>query len=964
MTQEESSVRAMRQAVYNGDVDALKELISKGANSNAEVRSDEPLLLCAAVYNEVEIIRYLLKEAHVPIEARNKRGHTALLTAASCGSLDALRYLISVGADILVRTALDETALHLSARTESVETFKFLQESGIPVDAMDIRGRTVLHHAAQYGYPNMVECILQGGWLPVDCQDKNGQTPLMLTADFPRNEKDRVTHSHWFAGLGMNKVLMLLHDAGADLSKRDVLGRTALHRTLGNKENFEYLWEKCKDFTHSVDKKGQTPIHRAISDFHLHWEMQYVVRLLLEAGADAKSCDTEGKTPLCIAVEKGSRDAVQALIKAGVETSCFGKDLLTKCLHIAVGAHDSELISRMLAEGADINGRYRGLYEGPPSREKGHTIKCLGCFDSELEVHASISGQSPIFEALRSKKMLKLLIDAGADVNFKDDHGWSPLQEALSSGSFKGLNMLLDVGADPSSVDDCGVSLLHMLASRPVDHKEFSKITERLIQSGMRVNVADHNGRTPLHYAAKEGNWKYLKILIDAGGDVSSVDVNGATPLLMIANRCYTQTAQTLIDAGANITASDIHGQKIIHRASQIGNTTAIDYLMEVWPLVWGCDNHGNTVLHFATKSSNNRLRIIEHILSMKLASVDERNAGGQTALAMLVEQGLHWKSVQHEVEVLLAEGANPTVKDNKWKTPLHIASCVGDLKVMEVLIVAGADIGSKDAMGRTPLHWAAEAHNVDGLELLLHKAVNADEQDNSGQTALMLAVGSGDAVNLLLRNGASVSMRDNSGRTALQEATDRGSHDAVKSLWMAGSSFMDIPQESCIRAVHLAVTAGDVEMLDYLISLGKSLADCWWDPEHNTTLLHCAVQSTVQMVKKLIGSGQTEYAHDHKGCLPLHLAVTSNNYIVTKYLVEEAHVPVNDRDADGRTALMLAVSSDWYFTDVCDMLEILVNAGADISAQDKDGKTVYQLAHRPWFETTHDLLHYMQYRL
>ncbi|XP_049809488.1 putative ankyrin repeat protein RF_0381 [Schistocerca nitens] len=224
MTQEEISVRAMRQAVYNGDVDALKELISKGANSNAEVRSDEPLLLCAAVYNEVEIIRYLLKDAQVPIESRNKRGHTAFLTAASCGSLDAVRCMLSVGADVLARTALDETALHLSARTESVETFKFLQESGIPVDALDIRGRTVLHHAAQYGYPNMVECILQGGWLPVDCQDKDGQTPLMLTADFPRRINGCIfnpetSHQIPFAKLSRDRHCPLILDA-ADIGGR------------------------------------------------------------------------------------------------------------------------------------------------------------------------------------------------------------------------------------------------------------------------------------------------------------------------------------------------------------------------------------------------------------------------------------------------------------------------------------------------------------------------------------------------------------------------------------------------------------------------------------------------------------------------------------------------------------------------------------------------------------------------
>ncbi|XP_049765779.1 serine/threonine-protein phosphatase 6 regulatory ankyrin repeat subunit A-like [Schistocerca cancellata] len=953
----------MRSAVYKGDVDALKELVSKGGNPNAKGYNDEPLLLYAAICNKVEVIRYLLKEACVPIELCDKRGRTALLTAASYGNLDAVQYLLSAGANILARTALDETALHLSARTKSVETFKFLQQSGIPVDALDIRGRTVLHHAAKSAYPKMVECILEGDWLHVDCQDKNGQTPLMLTADYPRSERDDVS---WFSLKDgwVNKVITILLNAGADLSIKDVLGRTALHRTLGNSDNFQYLWKKSKDFTHSVDKKGQTPIHRALSGFRYHWNMHSVVRLLLEAGADVESCDAEGRTALAVAVERDSYYDVQTLIKAGAETSCFGKHFLTKCLHIAVWEQNVELTRRMLAEGADINGRYSSLDPDPQSTEKGHTVNCLGCFDSGLEVYADLSGYSPLFEALRSEKMLKLLIDAGADVNFKDNHGWSPLQRAFYGGNFKAFNMLLDVGADPYSVDDCGVSLLHMLSKRPMDKKEFSKITERLIQGEARVNVADHNSRTPLHYATREGNWKYLKILIDAGGDVNSVDVNGATPLLMLANRCYKETVQVLIDAGANITVGNINGQKIIHQASQLGNPKAIDYLMGVWPSAWGYDNHGNTVLHFATRNGNNRMRIIEHILRRKLVPVDERNDEGQTALAMLVQQGSNWRSLHREVKILLAEGASPFIKDNKGKTPLHIASSVDDVKVMETLIAAGVDITSKDVIGRTPLHWAAEAHSVGGLELLLQKPASIDEQDSDGQTPLMLAVGSSDAVNFLLRKGANFSVRDYSGKTALQQAIDHGSHGAVKFLWTAGSSFMDIPQEFRIRAAHLAATAGDEEMLDHLMSLGMSLSDCWWDPEHNTTLLHCAAQFSVEIVKKLMDSGHTEYARDNKGRTALHVAVTSENYIVTKYLVEEAHVPVNDRDADDRTPLMLAISSNWWYPDVCDMLEILVNAGADISAQDKDGNTVYQLAQRSWSDTTIDLLDYMQHRL
>ncbi|XP_047107647.1 serine/threonine-protein phosphatase 6 regulatory ankyrin repeat subunit B-like [Schistocerca piceifrons] len=1190
--------RDLASAVYHGNVDALKELISKGGNPNAKGYNNEPLLLHAAGCNKVEVVRYLLNDLHVPIEIRDKHGHTALLTAASHGALEVLQFLISAGANILATNALEETALHLSARTESVETFKFLQQSGIPMDAVDIRGRTFLHHAAEFSYPKMVECILQGGWLPVDCLDKNGQTPLMLTADFPRNERDPVIHSSWFTCEDyVNQVIKLLLSAGADLSRKDVLGRTTLHRTLGNRENFDFLWKKCKDFTHSVDKKGQTPIHRALSAFRFHWDMHHIMRLLLEAGADAKSHDSEGRTALYIALEKQCSYEVQALIKSGAETSCLEKDSLTKILHIAVRNDDYEQTNRMIAEGADVNGR-QSFNRDSPSTEKGHTIRCLGCYEAGGPVYYELSGESPLFEALRSPKIFKLLIDSGANVNFKDDHGCtalhravadmrcevlemlldagadpnivddcgvsslhtlsdrradvrditkfaerllqagasvnvadhngrtplhyatkrgdskhvkillsaganvhavdvngatpllitdkrhftqiikllvdaganvnlkdahgcSPLQKAVDNRNFEALEVLLDAGADPNIVDECGVSLLNIVSSRPVNTKDVPKFAERLLQAGANVNLKDHNGITTLHCAAKTGNCKLIEILLSAGADVNSMDVNGATPLHMTSKHCFMQAAQLLLDAGANLIASDKDGQQIIHKASQFGDTTAIDYLVEKWPSTWGCDSHGNTVLHFAARSRRNRLISIEHILKRNLVSVDERNVEGQTALAMLVERGSKSHSTHGEVEILLTEGASPTTMDNNGKMPLHTAASVGDVKVMEVLTAAGADVTSKDVTGRTPLHlaaeahnveglelllkkaasideqdsdgqtplmlavgsstavnlllrkgvsisvknhsgktvleeamdhgshgvvealvaagadvtlkdvtgrtplhWAAKAHSVEGLELLLKKAASIDEQDSDGQTPLMLAVGSSNAVNLLLRKGASINVKNHSGKTALEEAMDHGSHGAVKLLWTAVSNLKDIPQEYCIKAVHVAVKAGDEEILDHLISLGISLSDCWWDPEHETTLLHCAAQSSVEMLKKLIDNGHTESTHDHKGFSPLHIAVQSLNFMGTKYLLEDANVPVNERNADGRTALMLAVSDSWYYPDVFDMLEILVNAGADINAKDKYGKTAYQLAYYAWADMTHDVLDYMQFRL
>ncbi|XP_049839314.1 serine/threonine-protein phosphatase 6 regulatory ankyrin repeat subunit B-like isoform X2 [Schistocerca gregaria] len=844
------------------------------------------------------------------------------------------------------------------------------------------------------------------------CQFLHMCISLCYLIQHGRDAKDGVIYIHWLSISDgyVNKVIRLLVDAGADLSIKDVLGRTALHRTLANKENFRFLWDKCPEFTHSVDKKGQTPVHRGLLTFRYHYDMRYVVRELLAAGADYKSPDEDGKTALSLAAEQQCYDIVKSLVKAGAETSCCGKDTVTQILHLAVWNDDFELTNKVIAEGADVNGR-KVCWRYPPSTEKGHTVRCLGCYTAAGGVvHDELSGHSPLFKALHSLKMVRLLIDAGADVNFKDDFGCTPLHRALEHGHCEVLEVLLDAGGDPNIVDVCGVSLLHTVASRSVankirhskSHQKIMRFAERLIQTGANINImdhrgrtplhyaavegnnegiiqltrkmieagarvdkTDHNGRTPLHYAAQAGNYKYVEVLIKAGADVNAVDMDGATPLLMQTRRNYYEVTELLVAAGADLTASDKDGQRLTHRASLAGSTTGIDNLIDIWPSTWGCDHHGNTILHFATRCGQNRLKCIEHIVMRKLVSVDERNMEGQTALATLLQHSSHWGSAQREVEILLGAGANPTAKDNKGNTPLHIASSVGNVEVMELLIKAGIGFTLKDVTGQTSFDWTPSAEGVDHPQHLTNqkKVEIINGKNNEGQTPLMLAAGK-DVVSLLLREGASISVEDHNGRTPLQAAIERGSHRVVRLLWAAGSNFLDIPQECHIRAAHLAVKSADFEVLEHLISLGMSLSDCWWDPDHKTTLLHCAAECGVEMLKYLINRGHTEHVPDYKGHTPLHCAVLSSNYIGAKYLLDEAHVPVDARDFDGNTALMLAASKDLYYSERFDMFEILVNAGADINIKDRNGKAIYQLVESAWADETKELLDYMQYRL
>ena len=56
-------------------------------------------------------------------------------------------------------------------------------------------------------------------------------------------------------------------------------------------------------------------------------------------------------------------------------------------------------------------------------------------------------------------------------------------------------------------------------------------VVEFLLKEGSDKEVKDGYGRTPLHWAAKEGHTEIVKLLLDAGADKEVKDKLSATPL-------------------------------------------------------------------------------------------------------------------------------------------------------------------------------------------------------------------------------------------------------------------------------------------------------------------------------------------------------------------------------------------------------------------------------------------------
>jgi len=76
-------------------------------------------------------------------------------------------------------------------------------------------------------------------------------------------------------------------------------------------------------------------------------------------------------------------------------------------------------------------------------------------------------------------------------------------------------------------------------------------------------------------------------------------------------------------------------------------------------------------------------------------------------------------------VQLLLTNGAEADVKDQKGRTALHLASKNGHETVVQLLLRNGAELGVQDWKGHTALHLAVIAKKAATAMLLLRIALD-----------------------------------------------------------------------------------------------------------------------------------------------------------------------------------------------------------------------------------------------
>ncbi|OCT48904.1 Ankyrin repeat protein [Cladophialophora carrionii] len=464
------------------------------------------------------------------------------------------------------------------------------------------RQMTALHLASYSGLHDVAVTLLARGHDP-NGRDSEGLTPLLWAAknghapvvklllgrsadpDPQRASADRTPLS-WAAANGHEVVVQLLLGKKSKLEAKDEDGLTplALAARKGHEVVTKLLLESKADFN-AQDDNGTTVLHCATWQGH-----DAVVSLLLQCGADIEIRNAHGCTALAAAIEIGSETIVKMLLRNAATLN-----------YLYPLFRQKEFLNPNCRIRKDT--RYVGLAQYDWG---SHDLSESGNPCSPLRLVEFASRLvSPLWRAAEKEDdtMAKLLLDNDAQLNFKHDNSHLtefPLLWAAETGHKEVVRLLLEAGVDPSAKDSFGDDAISLAAkwgfSGTLGTGQAAVVSLLLSFDQVDADRKDGVGRTPLSYAAQEGNQNVMEVLLASGKvDADSRDINGRTPLSHA--RDYMAARVLLASGRVNIGSRDEVGRTPLWHAADSGSHEVVQLLLAYGADRESRDNFGQTPL-------------------------------------------------------------------------------------------------------------------------------------------------------------------------------------------------------------------------------------------------------------------------------------------------------------------------------------------------------------------------------
>lgn len=439
---------------------------------------------------------------------------------------------------------------------------------------------------------------------------------------------------------------------------------------------------------------------------------------------------------------------------------------------------------------------FRGFDDESPQKRLGEYIDRgdASCVKAVLSRGAKVNDLAPIgvfdrtpmlpiFAALRKDTLwkdkkevgvLRVLVEAGADVNVKNNQGQTPLQIALSANILKEYP---NAAAYLISSKKCDLEQRDAQGLTPIWIAMYADAIEtvfQLINYGANLSVHSPQGENLLQAAINQGTdaQNLAVTLVQKGVDPMAANRNGDNSLHMAARHKYLDVANAILAKTINVNAQNNQRETALLLAIRAGsNPIALNIISKGADVNLASDK--TSPLHAALESNNVE---VANALLPKVTNVNTLNSDKQTALLLATRH-----SSAALVKAILDRGGDAKLADQNGFTPLMIALDSEQTDKANELL-AKSDVNQKSADGFTAAFFAK---NVAQLQNLVNSGADLNWKANNGSTVLSKAIASNnsDIATFVIERGADVSWKDAEGNTLLHGAIARNKLTVARAL-------------------------------------------------------------------------------------------------------------------------------------------------------------------------------------
>ena len=280
----------------------------------------------------------------------------------------------------------------------------------------------------------------------------------------------------------------------------------------------------------------------------IHLVLFIELSLLLGIQMSPQRCDAQVSSSDIEAAKKAALDGdvktLASLLKAGVDPNLRSNDGAP----LITFAQTTEVLKTLLEagadpEGADFNGwtelmlfasmhnfdgvdllLHHGAHANRQITIQGETALWAACRASHFVDEFGKPQRSALADDILTARIVKLLLNAGANVDAGPENDLSPLEYALATDKDQVAELLMRNRANVNRRPKGGLSSLSFAAGGGKH-----EMVHSLLLQGARPNDADSTGTTPLILAAARGDTNIVKQLIGAGANPNQEDSRGLT---------------------------------------------------------------------------------------------------------------------------------------------------------------------------------------------------------------------------------------------------------------------------------------------------------------------------------------------------------------------------------------------------------------------------------------------------